>query len=71
MKKILSLVALLGAIGGAASAAPYYVPTTAGGELTAYDWQPVYSVDALYNFTKIRCRTPTGLASTSAFTATR
>ena len=51
MKKILSLVALLGAIGGAASAAPYYVSTPAGGELTVYDWQPVYSVDALYNFT--------------------
>lgn len=51
MKKILSLVALLGAIGGAAFAAPYYVPTPAGGELTVYDWQPVYSVDALYNFT--------------------
>lgn len=50
MKKVLSLVALLGALGGAASAAPYYLPSPAGGELTAYDWQPVYSIEGLYNF---------------------
>ncbi len=50
MKKVLSLVALLGALGGAASAAPYYLPSPAGGELTPYDWQPAYSIEGLYNF---------------------
>ena len=50
MKKVLSLVALLGALAGSASAAPYYMPSPAGGALTPYDWQPVYSVEALANF---------------------
>lgn len=50
MKKILSLVALLGMIVGTASAAPYYLPQPAGGALTPYDWQPVYSIEGIYNF---------------------
>ena len=50
MKKVLSLVTLLAALAGAASAAPYYLPSPAGGALTPYDWQPVYSVEAAYNF---------------------
>ena len=50
MKKVLSLVALLGALAGTASAAPYYLPSPAGGALTPYDWQPVYSLEGLYNF---------------------
>lgn len=49
MKKVLSLVTLLGALAGTASAAPYYMPTPAGGAITPYDWQPVYSLEALYN----------------------
>lgn len=49
MKKVLSLVALLGALAGTASAAPYYMPTPAGGALTPYDWQPVYSIDGVYS----------------------
>lgn len=31
-----------------ASAAPYYLPTPAGGALTPYDWQPTWRLDALY-----------------------
>lgn len=50
MKKVLSLVALLAALAGSASAAPYYLPSPAGGALTPYDWQPVYSVEGVYNF---------------------
>lgn len=50
MKKVLSLVVLLGALAGTASAAPYYLPSSAGGALTPYDWQPVYSLEGLYNF---------------------
>ena len=50
MKKILSLVTLLGMMVGTASAAPYYLPQPAGGSLTPYDWQPVYSIEGVYNF---------------------
>ncbi len=48
MKKFLSTMTLLGALSGAASALPYYTAVPAGGELTPYDAQPVYSIDALY-----------------------
>lgn len=50
MKKVLSLIAILGALTGTASAAPYYLPQPAGGALTPYDWQPVYSIEGVYNF---------------------
>lgn len=50
MKKILSLVALLGTVAGSASAAPYYLSQPVGGALTPYDWQPVYSIEGVYNF---------------------
>lgn len=50
MKKVLSLVALLGALASTATAAPYYLPAPAGGALTPYDWQPVYSIEGVYNF---------------------
>lgn len=50
MKKALSLVSLLAALASTAAAAPYYLPQPAAGELTPYDWQPVYSVDAFYNW---------------------
>lgn len=50
MKKLLSVVTLLGALAGAASAAPYVLPAPAGGALTPYDWQPVYSIEGLYSF---------------------
>ena len=48
MKKLLSIVTLLGALSGAASAAPYYSAVPAGGDLTPYDMQPVYSIEGLY-----------------------
>ena len=48
MKKFLSTMTLLGALSGVASALPYYTAVPAGGELTPYDAQPVYSIDALY-----------------------
>lgn len=51
MKKVLSLVLLLGALAGTASAAPYYMTQPAPGALTPYDWQPVYSIEGLYNWT--------------------
>ena len=50
MKKVLSLVAALATLAGTASAAPYYLPQPAGGALTPYDWQPVYSIDGIYNW---------------------
>lgn len=31
-----------------AGAAPYYLPSPAGGALTPYDWQPTWRLDALY-----------------------
>ena len=40
----------MGAVAGSATAAPYYLPSPAGGALTPYDWQPVYSLEGLYNF---------------------
>lgn len=39
----------MGALAGTAAAAPYYLPSPAGGALTPYDWQPVYSLEGLYN----------------------
>lgn len=51
MKKILTLVLLLGALSGTATAAPYYLTRPAAGELTPCDWQPVYSLDGIYNWT--------------------
>lgn len=48
MKKVLSLVTMLAALAGSASAAPYVLPSPQPGALTAYDIQPVYAVDALY-----------------------
>lgn len=39
----------MGALAGAATAAPYYLPSPAGGAITPYDWQPVYSLEGLYN----------------------
>lgn len=50
MKKVLSLVALLSALAGTAAAAPYYMPSPAGGAITPYDWQPVYSIEGVGNF---------------------
>ena len=50
MKKALSLICLLGALAGTATAAPYYLPQPAAGALTPYDWQPVYSIDGFYNW---------------------
>ncbi len=50
MKKLLSLVALTAMVVSTASAAPYYLPQPAPGELTPYDWQPVYSLEGTYNF---------------------
>lgn len=48
MKKVLSLVTLLGVLSGAATAAPYVLPSNQPGALTPYDIQPVYSVEGLY-----------------------
>lgn len=49
MKKLLSIVTMLGALSGAASAAPYYAATPAGGDLTPNDIQPVYTLEAIYS----------------------
>lgn len=48
MKKLLSIATLLGALTGAASAAPYVLPSPQPGALTPYDIQPVYSIEGLY-----------------------
>ena len=50
MKKLLSLVALMGLMVGVASAAPYYLSQPTTGAITSYDWQPVYSLEGVYNF---------------------
>ncbi len=49
MKKLLSIATLLGALAGAASAAPYVLPSPQPGALTPYDWQPVYAIEGLYS----------------------
>ncbi len=48
MKKLLSIATLLGALAGAASAAPYVLPSPQPGALTPYDAQPVYAIEGLY-----------------------
>ncbi len=48
MKKLLSVATLLGALAGAASAAPYVLPSPQPGALTPYDWQPTYAIEGLY-----------------------
>ena len=48
MKKILSLVTMLGMLSGVAAAAPYVLPKNQPGALTPYDAQPVYSIEGLY-----------------------
>lgn len=48
MKKCLSIITLLGALAGTASAAPYVLPSPQPGALTPYDMQPVYAVEGLY-----------------------
>ncbi len=49
MKKLLTTVTLLGALSGAAYAAPYYTAAPAPGALTSYDIQPVYTIEGLYS----------------------
>ncbi len=45
MKTLLSTLALLAALAGSATAAPYVLPSPQTGELQSYDWQPVYAID--------------------------
>ncbi len=40
---------MLGALAGTASAAPYVLPSPQTGDLTPYDWQPVYSIEGIYS----------------------
>ncbi len=48
MKKALSLLAVLAALAGSASAASYVLPYNQPGALTPVDCQPTYNVEALY-----------------------
>ncbi len=50
MKKVFSLIMLLGMVVGTASAAPYYQSTPTYGAVVSYDWQPVYSIEGVYSF---------------------
>ncbi len=50
MKKCLSILTMLGALSGVASAAPYILPSPQPGALTPYDAQPVYAIEGLYSF---------------------
>ena len=50
MKKLLSTITLLGALSGAAYAAPYYTAAPAPGALTSYDSQPVYTIELVQSF---------------------
>jgi site-specific DNA-cytosine methylase len=54
MKKLLSIAALLGVMSGAASAAPYVMPSNQPGALTPYDIQPVYSVENHPNDSRVK-----------------
>ncbi len=54
MKQFLSAITLLGALAGAASAAPYVLPSPQPGALTPYDWQPVYAIEGLYSIAQDR-----------------
>ncbi len=49
MKQFLSTITLLGALAGAASAAPYVLPSPQPGALTPYDMQPAYGIEGLYS----------------------
>lgn len=52
MKKSLAISAILVTFAGAASAAPYVLPSPQPGALTPYDWQPVYAIDGIYSFSE-------------------
>ncbi len=47
MKTLLSTLGLLSALAGTASAAPYVLPSDQTGNLNSFDWQPVYSIEAV------------------------
>lgn len=47
MKKLIATSAILAALAGTASAAPYVLPSQQTGALTANDVQPVYTLDAV------------------------
>ncbi len=49
MKRILTTMALLAALTGSASAYSYILPGQQPGAYTDNDWQPVYSIEGLYN----------------------
>ncbi len=50
MKQLLTSISLLAALAGAASAAPYVLPSPQPGALTPYDWQPAFGIEGLYSF---------------------
>ncbi len=47
MKTLLSTLALLAALAGSATAAPYVLPSSQPGALMSHDWQPVYAIDVV------------------------
>ena len=49
MKTCFSTLIMLGALAGTVVAAPYYAAEPAGGALTPYDPQPVYTLETLYS----------------------
>lgn len=48
MKKLLSVLTVLAAITGSASAASYVLPYNQPGALSPADWQPTYNIEGLY-----------------------
>lgn len=48
MKKVLSVLTVLAALAGSASAAGYVLPPNQPGALTPADWQPTYNIEGLY-----------------------
>lgn len=50
MRKSVSLIAAAAALASTATAAPYYLPQPAGGALTRYDMQPVYTLEGIYSW---------------------
>ena len=49
MKTCFSTLIMLGVLAGTVVAAPYYAAEPAGGALTPYDPQPVYTLETLYS----------------------
>ena len=56
MKRVLSVLTVLAALAGTASAAGYVLPPYQAGALKSSDWMPSYNVEGLYAIGDIRSK---------------